>query len=171
MPGAADVMTEYEDLLARTESLIREFEPSLSARIVVTTVRRCRNELTRTGVRRGLAIAAEAMARSSSRDDGALNQQAVSVFGRDPRAIGDRGVAAACPAYDDQGGETAMTARAITAHGLRVSAAAVTSGLPEWKPSPVTGGQLLALAMSLRARGLRGLDVLRRSRDRGPPSS
>jgi hypothetical protein len=64
-----------------------------------------------------------------------------------------------------------MTARAITAHGLRVSAAAVTSGLPEWKPSPVTGGQLLALAMSLRARGLRGLDVLRPSRDRAPPSS
>jgi hypothetical protein len=64
MPGAADVMTEYEDLLARTETLIREFEPSLSARTVITTVRRCRNELTRTGVRRGLAIAAEAMARS-----------------------------------------------------------------------------------------------------------
>ena len=64
MPGAADVMTEYEDLLARTETLIREFEPSLSARTVITTVRRCRNELMRTGVRRGLAIAAEAMARA-----------------------------------------------------------------------------------------------------------
>jgi hypothetical protein len=64
MPGAADVMTEYEDLLARTETLIREFEPSLSAGTVITTVRRCRNELMRTGVRRGLAIAAEAMARS-----------------------------------------------------------------------------------------------------------
>jgi hypothetical protein len=64
-----------------------------------------------------------------------------------------------------------MTARAITSHGRSVSATAVTSGLAEWKPSPVTGGQLLALAMSLRARGLRGLDVLRRSRDRAPPSS
>jgi hypothetical protein len=64
-----------------------------------------------------------------------------------------------------------MTARAITAHGRSVSAAAVTSGHPKWKPSPVTGGQLLALAMSLRARGLRGPDVLRRSRDRAPPSS
>jgi hypothetical protein len=64
-----------------------------------------------------------------------------------------------------------MTARAITAPGRRVSAAAVPSGLPEWKPSPVTGRQLLALAVSLRARGLRGLDVLRRSRDRAPPSS
>jgi hypothetical protein len=34
----------------------------------------------------------------------------------------------------------------------------------------VTGGGLLALAMSLRARGLRGLDVLRRSQDRAPPA-
>jgi hypothetical protein len=62
-----------------------------------------------------------------------------------------------------------MTARAITPTGGPV-AAALTSGLPEWKPSPVTGRQLLALAMSLRARGLRGLDVLRHSRDRPPPS-
>jgi hypothetical protein len=31
------------------------------------------------------------------------------------------------------------------------------------------GGERLALAMSLRARGLRGLDVLRRSSDRAPP--
>lgn len=37
-------------------------------------------------------------------------------------------------------------------------------------PSPVTGGELLALATSLRARGLRGLDVLRRSQDRAPPT-
>jgi hypothetical protein len=33
-------------------------------------------------------------------------------------------------------------------------------------PSPVPGGELPALATSLRARGL---DVLRRSRDRAPP--
>jgi hypothetical protein len=33
----------------------------------------------------------------------------------------------------------------------------------------VTGGELLALELSLRARGLRGLDVLRRSQDRAPP--
>ena len=64
MPGAAHVMTEYKDLLAGTETLIREFQPSLSAESVITTVLRCRNELLRTGVRRGLAIAAEAMARS-----------------------------------------------------------------------------------------------------------
>jgi len=35
--------------------------------------------------------------------------------------------------------------------------------------APVTGGELLALALSLRARGMRGLDVLRRSQDRAPP--
>jgi hypothetical protein len=64
MPGAADVVTEYKDLLARTETLIREFQPSLSAGTVITTVLSCRTELMRTGVRRGLAIAAEAMARS-----------------------------------------------------------------------------------------------------------
>jgi len=36
-------------------------------------------------------------------------------------------------------------------------------------PHVVSGGALLALRMSLRARGLRGLDVLRRSQDRAPP--
>jgi len=64
MPGAAHVITEYRDLVGRTERLIREFQPSLSAGTVITTVLNCRNELLRTGVRRGLAIAAEAMARS-----------------------------------------------------------------------------------------------------------
>ena len=51
MPGAAHVISEYKDLLARTETLIREFQPSLSAGTVITTVRSCRNELMRTGVR------------------------------------------------------------------------------------------------------------------------
>ena len=78
MPGAADVMTEYEDLLARTETLIREFEPSLSAGTVITTVQSCRIELLRTGVRRGLAIATEAMARSRLQGASALSQEAVS---------------------------------------------------------------------------------------------
>ena len=64
MPGAAHVMTEYEDLLAGTETLICEFQASLSAGTVITTVVSCRDELVRTGVRQGLAIAAEAMARS-----------------------------------------------------------------------------------------------------------
>jgi hypothetical protein len=63
-----------------------------------------------------------------------------------------------------------MTARAITPPGRHV-AAALTSESPGRNRSPVTGRQLLALAMSLRARGLRGLDVLRRSRDRAPPPS
>jgi hypothetical protein len=35
--------------------------------------------------------------------------------------------------------------------------------------SALPGGMLLALAMNRRARGLRGLDVLRRSQDRAPP--
>jgi hypothetical protein len=34
----------------------------------------------------------------------------------------------------------------------------------------IPGGALLALAMSLRARGLRGLDILRPSQDRAPPA-
>ena len=36
-------------------------------------------------------------------------------------------------------------------------------------PFQLSGGALLALRMSLRARGLRGLDMLRRSQDRAPP--
>jgi hypothetical protein len=67
MPGAAHVITEYKDLLARTETLFREFQPSLSAGTVIATVLSCRTELMRTGVRRGLAIAAEAMARARLR--------------------------------------------------------------------------------------------------------
>jgi hypothetical protein len=64
MPGAAHVVTEYEDLVAGTETLIREFQASLPAGTVITTLVSCRDELVRTGVRQGLAIAAEAMARS-----------------------------------------------------------------------------------------------------------
>jgi hypothetical protein len=63
-----------------------------------------------------------------------------------------------------------MTAPAIAPTG-GPAAAALTSETLGRKPSPVTGQQLLALAMSLRARGLRGLDVLRHSRDRAPPPS
>jgi hypothetical protein len=41
---------------------------------------------------------------------------------------------------------------------------------PRRDPEPaLSGGMLLALAMNRRARGLRGLDVLRRSQDRAPP--
>ncbi|WP_164704516.1 hypothetical protein [Blastococcus litoris] len=42
------------------------------------------------------------------------------------------------------------------------------AGSPPGVPA-LTGGMLLALAMNRRARGLRGLDVLRRSQDRAPP--
>ncbi len=42
------------------------------------------------------------------------------------------------------------------------------AGAPAAVPA-VTGGMVLALAMNRRARGLRGLDVLRRSQDRAPP--
>ena len=64
MPGTAHLVAEYRDLLCRTETLIHEFQPSLSAGTVIATVLSCRTELMRIGVRRGLAIAAEAMARS-----------------------------------------------------------------------------------------------------------
>ncbi|WP_167759112.1 hypothetical protein [Blastococcus sp. TF02A-35] len=48
--------------------------------------------------------------------------------------------------------------RTVSPRGLRPAAAPALSG-----------GMLLALAMNRRARGLRGLDVLRRSQDRAPP--
>jgi hypothetical protein len=67
MPGAAHVVTEYKDLLTSTESLVREFQPALSAGVVIMTLTGCRRELMRTGVRRGLATAAEAMARARLR--------------------------------------------------------------------------------------------------------
>jgi hypothetical protein len=40
----------------------------------------------------------------------------------------------------------------------------IAAGVPA-----LSGGMVLALAMNRRARGLRGLDVLRRSQDRAPP--
>jgi hypothetical protein len=67
MPGAAYVVAEYKDLLSRTEQLVREFQPSLSAGMVISTVTGCRDELMRTGVRRGLATATEVMARARLR--------------------------------------------------------------------------------------------------------
>ncbi|MFL6165397.1 MAG: hypothetical protein ACJ710_03870 [Ornithinibacter sp.] len=42
----------------------------------------------------------------------------------------------------------------------------VTSHLPDHLPS---GAALLAIALGEEARGIRGLDVLRRSVDRAPP--
>jgi hypothetical protein len=43
--------------------------------------------------------------------------------------------------------------------------------LPASAVPALSGGMLLALAMNRRARGLRGLDVLRRSQDRAPPQA
>jgi hypothetical protein len=63
-----------------------------------------------------------------------------------------------------------MTADTLTWPGGHTSTHAVVRRSPGRSPAPVTGRQLLALGMGLRARGLRGLDVLRRSRDRAPPA-
>ena len=59
----------------------------------------------------------------------------------------------------------------MDAHTVPTSGPAVLAGFAAHRSSPVTGGGLLALALGLRARGLRGLDVLRRSQDRAPPAS
>jgi hypothetical protein len=52
-----------------------------------------------------------------------------------------------------------------------VAGVAPQSGDHRNTPFLISGGALLALRMSLRARGLRGLDVLRRSQDRAPPAT
>jgi hypothetical protein len=64
MPEAAHVVAEHNDLHIRTEGLVREFHPRLSADDVITTVARCRQELMRSGLRHGLPTATEAMARA-----------------------------------------------------------------------------------------------------------
>lgn len=64
-----------------------------------------------------------------------------------------------------------MTARTLLPAGTGTPGTGGRGPASRPVPSPVSGGELLALATSLRARGLRGLDVLRRSRDRAPPRS
>ncbi len=64
MGHAATVVAEYELLLWRTEELVREFQPQLSAGTVIRAVTSCRAELRRAGVRRGLARATEERART-----------------------------------------------------------------------------------------------------------
>jgi hypothetical protein len=64
-----------------------------------------------------------------------------------------------------------MTARVITLPGRPGFATVPTPWSPGRTPSPLAGRELPAIAMNPRARGLRGLDVLRRSTDRAPPSS
>jgi len=64
MGHAAALVAERKALLTRTESLIRDFHPDLSAGAVIRVVTRCRTELLRAGVRRGLAGATEARVRA-----------------------------------------------------------------------------------------------------------
>jgi hypothetical protein len=61
---AAIIVAERKALLARTESLVREFHPTLPAGTVIHAVTRCRAELLRAGVRRGLAGTTEARVRA-----------------------------------------------------------------------------------------------------------
>jgi hypothetical protein len=67
MSAAATIIAEYKALLPRTEALVREFQPALSAGAVIGAVTRCRAELRRCGVQRGLAGATEDMARAQLR--------------------------------------------------------------------------------------------------------
>jgi hypothetical protein len=74
------------------------------------------------------------------------------------------------PEFHREGGDQEMYARVPVETGPAAAAAAGSGPrLPRRTLSPVTGGELLALATSLRARGLRGLDELRRNQDRAPP--
>jgi hypothetical protein len=65
---ARTVVVEYKDLLARTEDLVREFQPAVAAGTVIRTVTRYRTQLLRSGVRSGLAQAAENLARTRLRN-------------------------------------------------------------------------------------------------------
>ena len=71
-------------------------------------------------------------------------------------------------------GEVVVPVRVLASTDCRPTPPAVPSrtgrGVPVRTPHVLPGAALLALAMSLRARGLRGLDVLRRSVDRAPPT-
>ncbi len=64
MGHAATLVAERKALLARTEFLVREFHPVLPAGTVIRAVTRCRAELLRAGVRRGLAGITESRVRA-----------------------------------------------------------------------------------------------------------
>ncbi len=64
MGHAAIVVAERKALLVRTECLVRDFHPVLSAGTVIRAVARCRAELLRAGIRRGLASTTEARVRA-----------------------------------------------------------------------------------------------------------
>ena len=63
----------------------------------------------------------------------------------------------------------------LVAYGLAMAASVTvtTSGTPDRCHTPAhvpTGAALLAIELNEAARGVRGLDVLRRSVDRAPPA-
>ncbi|MBY3554852.1 hypothetical protein [Modestobacter lapidis] len=71
------------------------------------------------------------------------------------------------------GEEEVGSLRARTPSELHLTSPAAAGPVPTVSsrtPLVLPGAALLALAMSLRARGLRGLDFLRRSVDRAPPT-
>ncbi|HEX5511099.1 MAG TPA: hypothetical protein VFX41_05250 [Actinomycetales bacterium] len=61
--SASTVVQERRALLRRTEHLVHDLQP-LPAGVVIACVVRCRDELIRMGVRSGLAVASESMARA-----------------------------------------------------------------------------------------------------------
>ena len=79
---AAIIVAERKALLARTESLVREFHPALPAGTVIHAVTRCRAQLLRAGVRRGLAGTTEARVRAQL--DRMTANAGVSVGGGSP---------------------------------------------------------------------------------------
>ena len=84
MGHAAIIVAERKALLARTESLVREFHPALPAGTVIHAVTRCRAQLLRAGVRRGLAGITEARVRAQL--DRLTPNAGVSVGGDSPVA-------------------------------------------------------------------------------------
>jgi hypothetical protein len=79
MGHARTVVVEYKNLIARTEEMIRDFQPAMSAGAVIGTVTRCRSNLLRSGVRRGLADATERMARAQLRNELARDRESHSI--------------------------------------------------------------------------------------------
>lgn len=60
---ASTVVAERRELLRRTELVVRDLQPRVPAGVVIACMVRCTDELVRSGVRSGLADAAEAMVR------------------------------------------------------------------------------------------------------------
>jgi hypothetical protein len=74
--SASTVVQERRALLRRTENLVYDLQP-LPAGVVIACVVRCRDELMRMGVRSGLAVASESMARARlMKEHGAVLQAA-----------------------------------------------------------------------------------------------